>query len=169
MKVFFNKLPWLNGSVDILQEARTYAFNEELRATLDQLEQLCEQLKALGFDELLTIDLGKVPSLNYYTGLIFEAFVEGVGISVLSGGRYDELLKRFGKDLPAIGFAVRLDALFDIIQRHDTRERIIVEYASQNCLQALRKAQALRENYIVELAINENIDEVRIRKDVEAC
>lgn len=169
MKAFFNKLPWLNGSVEILNEARAYAFNEELVNTLNQLEQLCGQLKALGYDDVVTIDLGKVPSLNYYTGLIFEAFVEGVGISILSGGRYDELLKRFGKDLPAIGFAVRLDALLDIIQRKDSRKRIVLEYSSKHCLEALRKAQVLRENFIVELAINEDIDEVRTRKDVEAC
>lgn len=164
-KEFFLQLPWLCGDITILKEATAIAFNDELLAIVKQMETLCKNLHALGFDKALTIDFGKVPHLKYYTGLIFEAFVEGVGISVLSGGRYDKLLKRFGKDMPAIGFAVRLDALQDILQNQDCEQRIIVEYNETHCVDALLKAQQLRKTNIVEMRLNKQIDTLIIRKD----
>lgn len=164
-KEFFIKLPWLCGDISILEEAKSYAFNEDLQAVIAQMENLCQNLKILGFDKALTIDLGKVPHLKYYTGLIFEAFVEGVGISVLSGGRYDKLLKRFGKDMPAIGFAVRLDALLDILADSEKEEKTIVEYGEKHCVEALQKAKELRRNGIVEMRLNTQIDQVIVRKD----
>lgn len=164
-KKFFKKLPWLCGDMEILEEAKAYAFNDDLLQVVKQMETLCKNLQALGFDKALTIDFGKVPHLKYYTGLIFEAFVEGVGISVLSGGRYDKLLKRFGKDMPAIGFAVRLDALQDILEVKNTQERILVEYGEECCVDALQKANELRKEHIVEMRLNKQIHEVIVRKD----
>lgn len=164
-KNFFLKLPWLCGDIHILEEAKTYAFNDDLLLVIKQLEALCNNLQALGFDKALTIDLGKVPHLKYYTGLIFEAFVEGVGISVLSGGRYDNLLKRFGKDMPAIGFAMRLDALLDVINLQDTSKRILVEYDEAHCVEALLEAQKLRKDNIVEVSLSKDVQGVIIRKE----
>jgi ATP phosphoribosyltransferase regulatory subunit len=54
-------------------------------------------------------DLGEVRGFEYYTATIFHAYAPGTGDAVLSGGRYDELLARFGWDLPAAGFALDLD------------------------------------------------------------
>lgn len=163
-KCFFKQLPWLCGNLSILEEARQYAFHEDLRQILDQLSTLCEQLKELGYEEAITIDLGKIPRMKYYTGLIFEAFVEGVGISVLSGGRYDSLGKRFGRDIPAIGFAIRLDALTSLFHREQQKRHLCIEYPSALQVEALRLARTYRNEYIVELKHNEQIDDLRIQE-----
>lgn len=164
-KTFFLQLPWLCGDVNVLQEARAYVFHEDLIQILDQLANLCEQLKQLGYEEAITIDLGKIPSMKYYTGLIFEAFVEGVGISVLSGGRYDKLGKRFGHDVPAIGFCIRLNALASILTPPAPRKRLIIEYPPQLQVSALRLAQTYRKDQIVELKQNEAIEEIQLLEE----
>src|SRR2546421_9836948 len=56
-------------------------------------------------------DFGEVRGLDYYTGIHFEIFVAGAGTAVGAGGRYDDLMGRFGRALPAVGLAIDLDAL----------------------------------------------------------
>jgi len=55
--------------------------------------------------------LGMVQSIEYYTGVVFRGYVTGAAGHVLTGGRYDALLGLLGRDAPAIGFALDLDAL----------------------------------------------------------
>lgn len=59
-------------------------------------------------------DFGEVRGLDYYTGIHFEIFVTGAGAAVGTGGRYDDLIGRFGRPLPAVGLAVDLDALAQV-------------------------------------------------------
>jgi ATP phosphoribosyltransferase regulatory subunit len=66
---------------------------------------------ARGLGAHVQADLGEVRGFAYYTGPIFHAYAAGTGDAVLSGGRYDELLARFGCPMPAAGFAVDLDRL----------------------------------------------------------
>ena len=51
--------------------------------------------------------------MNYYNGLLFRGYVEGIPTGVLSGGQYDELIEKMGKKAGAIGFAIYLDLLED--------------------------------------------------------
>ena len=57
-----------------------------------------------GLADRLAVDLGEVRGLDYYTGLVFRVFAPGLGFEVGGGGRYDTLLARFGRPLPAVGF-----------------------------------------------------------------
>ncbi len=61
--------------------------------------------------ERVIFDLGLVRSLRYYTGAVFEVYDPALGAPLGRGGRYDELLGRFGRDLPAVGFALTVDRL----------------------------------------------------------
>lgn len=76
---------------------------------LRQLETLCRALE--GAPAEVRLDFSILNDTNYYNGLIFQGFVNGVPTPVLSGGRYDNLLRRFGKPQSAIGFALYLDTL----------------------------------------------------------
>jgi ATP phosphoribosyltransferase regulatory subunit len=59
----------------------------------------------------LVFDLGLARDLGYYTGAVFEVYDPGLGTPLGGGGRYDDLLGRFGRSLPAVGFALRIDDL----------------------------------------------------------
>jgi ATP phosphoribosyltransferase regulatory subunit len=78
---------------------------------LDELSELYALAVRAGLDAHLAIDLGEVRGFAYYTGMIFHVYAPGPGEAVGAGGRYDELLARFGPAMPATGFALDLDAL----------------------------------------------------------
>lgn len=109
------ELPRLCGDRTVLDRARTLA-GENARANeiLDELDSLCRIFGEAGYGDDLLIDLGIVQKIEYYTGLVFRGYVDGVGEAVLSGGRYDSLLANYGDDIPACGFAFNLSALAEI-------------------------------------------------------
>ena len=82
--------------------------SNEMRMALDELEQIDSALKTLGLNDGINIDFSIINDITYYNGVIFQGFIEGVPEKILSGGRYDELLKSFGKNGGAIGFALNL-------------------------------------------------------------
>lgn len=83
----------------------------EAAQPLDELSQLVGTLERCGCGEQLRLDLSTVGHMDYYNGLIFRGYLQGVPRAVLSGGRYDNLMLRFGKPLPALGFALYPDEL----------------------------------------------------------
>ena len=109
------RLPRLFGGEEVLAAAAPLCRGEQTRGALDYLERLYKKLCALGLKDTVMIDLGLVHRNEYYTGVIFRGYVEGSGDTVISGGRYDTLLSRFGTDLPATGFAVNVDALTKVL------------------------------------------------------
>lgn len=155
---FFMHLPFLCGDVNILDEAYTYCFDDSLKDVLDSMKECIQSLKELGYLENVTGDLGKVAHLDYYTGIIFEGYVSGVGTSILSGGRYDCLLKKFGRDLPACGFSVKLDPLIDYVDVQ-SKKKYKLYYPQDKQIEAMKQAKNLRKEGIVilEPSTNESI------------
>ncbi len=84
---------------------------EKQKAAYDELCNINEIMKLYGLANRLYIDFSVVNDMSYYDGIIFKGFINGIPDSVLSGGRYDRLVERFGKKTNAIGFAVYLDKL----------------------------------------------------------
>ena len=89
-----------------LEKIGTYVRGERMQTAYDELLALCDVLKAWGADENVNLDLSLSEDRNYYNGIVFRGFVQGVPEAILSGGRYDSLLRRMGKKAEAIGFAV---------------------------------------------------------------
>lgn len=166
---FFMQMIWWNGDNKVLEEAKKYAFNDELKKILSDLETLHEQLEALGYKDIVTYDLGKIGNLNYYTGLIFDAFVEGVGLRVMSGGRYDNLLKKYGVDLPAVGFSIKLDQLMNVYTCPPEAEPIVIMYNRASLVEALKqraKWEAKTEQKII-LEVNEAMDGIQVKGAIQ--
>lgn len=103
-----SRLSQLFGSTEVLDEAEQLVGNRE---EVQYLRTLYEALKSKGCSEYVRFDLGLVHQIDYYTGVVFRGYVEGAGAPVLSGGRYDNLVEKFGRHAPAIGFAVDADAV----------------------------------------------------------
>jgi ATP phosphoribosyltransferase regulatory subunit len=85
-------------------------------AALGEVEAALKLARRKGFDGL-AVDLGEVRGLGYYTGITFVGHAPGAGSTVAAGGRYDELLARFGRPGPAIGFAVDLEFATQALER----------------------------------------------------
>ena len=105
-------LPFVIGRRDALEEAVATA----PRASLKGLEHLLALDAALSTAERAHIvyDLGEVRGLDYYTGIHFEIYIAGAGRAAGAGGRYDALMGRFGRPMPAVGVALDLDTIAEV-------------------------------------------------------
>ncbi|WP_460280451.1 ATP phosphoribosyltransferase regulatory subunit [Clostridium sp. CTA-5] len=167
LKEFFNKLPWMFGDKNILEESKKMAFNNELMSCIQYLEDIYIKLESLGYADNITFDLGMVPKLNYYTGIIFRGYGKGIGDSLLTGGRYDKLIKADGVDLQAVGFSIDIDSIISLTQdiSYQNEKRCKVCYNNKNIIQAIKISEKLRnDGMIVELLCNENLEEIKIVK-----
>lgn len=102
-------LPRLFGGEEIFDKAYSLFSDNGAKESLDYLKSIFVNLQQLGLQDQVIIDLGLVNQAEYYTGIIFRGYFDNLGEPVLSGGRYDKLIRDFGADLPAIGFAVNVD------------------------------------------------------------
>ncbi len=113
-------LPRLFGGEEVFEKAAAFCTGE-LEKTLDYLHNIYRSLSEFGLGDRLIVDLGLVQRNDYYTGIVFSAYVEEYGDAVLLGGRYDNLLEHFGLPMPAVGFGVNVDAIAHTLsQRNGT-------------------------------------------------
>ena len=103
---------------ETLTQLRELSVNEETDTALRELTELRDVLKTLGADAGVNLDFSVRGDMRYYCGVVFQGYIEGIPAKVLSGGRYDKLLQKFGKKSGAIGFAVYLD----LLERLDDKE-----------------------------------------------
>ncbi len=92
---------------------------DRTKEAVRELEAVYDTVKSLGGGENIRLDFSIVNDMNYYNGIIFQGFVDGIPTGILSGGRYDNLMLRFGRESCAIGFAVYLD----LLERYEEEKR----------------------------------------------
>ena len=95
--------------------------NKSLEA-LDRLCGILDILEAENTADHVSVDLGLLNKYNYYTGVLFRAYTFGCGDAVMKGGRYDNLVREFGKDTPAIGFGISLDEIMTALYAQENKE-----------------------------------------------
>jgi ATP phosphoribosyltransferase regulatory subunit len=87
-----------------------YTDTAEAEGALTELSDIFTALSALGYGGRININFSLIGNRSYYSGVVFKGYIKGIPDSVLSGGRYDGLMKKMGKHTGAIGFAVYLDS-----------------------------------------------------------
>ena len=97
----------------MIDKCLNLSFSEEINKNIIYLKNLYNALEKLGYENYITVDMSMVPRVNYYSGIIFKGYIEGIGSRVLTGGRYDSLIENFGRKLPAIGFSIDIDTVLD--------------------------------------------------------
>ena len=100
----------LRGGPEVLDDARAIGGPAIERASASLAETL-SAVEAAGIADRVQVDFGLLRDLGYYTGAILEVYDPAVGEAIGGGGRYDDLLGRFGRPLPAAGFALYLERL----------------------------------------------------------
>lgn len=117
------KLPRLFGGAEVIDEARSLYSDEQTDSALSYLKTVYNKLCNMGFEKEILIDLSLVNRSNYYTGIIFRGYAQGSGVTIISGGRYDNLIGEFGLDAPAVGFGVNVSALCDVMREEINIDR----------------------------------------------
>ena len=149
LKQVFLKLPELFGDIEQIRFARGMTDNLRALRAIDRLERVQEILDGYGLGDYVSYDLGMLSKYSYYTGIIFKAYTYGTGEYLVTGGRYDKLLVQFGKDTPAVGFAIVVDQLMLALSRQKIDIEIeqvkrIVLYESGAREMAIRLAKYFR-------------------------
>ena len=133
------------GNIDMILNLKKLDLNNRSLQALERLEKLYNILTVYGLEKYVSFDLSMLSMYEYYTGVVFKGYTYG------TGGRYDNLLSQFGKNAPAIGFAVNLDRLMMAMERqHLLSENIndskIVLYSENDREYAISYAKSLRDN-----------------------
>lgn len=110
-------IPGLFGTEEVVYRALDMASAGVTREKLDNLISVLDIINKKGLKGFITIDLGEVRGFDYYTGIIFEGFAHGVGKAILNGGRYDNLMAKYGYNCSATGFAFDIENLVNAMDR----------------------------------------------------
>lgn len=101
---------------EVLPKLSAAVVNAEMQNAYNELCNVAQKLVNAGYEKNINIDCSVVNDMSYYNGIVFKGFIQGVPVSVLSGGRYDKLMERVNKKAGAIGFAVYLDEVDRILE-----------------------------------------------------
>lgn len=107
-------MPHLFGGVEVLDTVEHLTGNMRVLAAVTYLRRLYTALEQAGFGTSVMIDLGLVHEMDYYTGVMFRGYLGGTGAAILSGGRYNALCAKFGRDLPAAGFGINVERIAEV-------------------------------------------------------
>ena len=165
------RIPFLYGNpVDVSERTTGIALTEKMQDTLDYLMDVYSILKMYGLEQYIVMDLGLINHMGYYSGVIFQGYVEKFGKPVLMGGRYDELGNEFGARLPAIGFACEIESLVKATDSREVTSRFPIDvkitYADSQLEQAIAIANELRERNYSVLSFSEHKEQADPRQSV---
>ena len=160
-KDLIRMLPELFGEIDILDKVSNYIPNS-LQKDIDKLRAIYDGLKMLGYEKYISIDLGMVSNLNYYTGITIKGYVDNFGEEILSGGRYDKVFCEFGEKTPAAGLAFNINNILEVLFNKSIatkKSKILIHYELDQLKVVLDKEKELiTKGYEVELSLYEDIE-----------
>ena len=96
---------------EVIEKLEAVLTTDAERKALAELQVLCGILERSGYGDAVRIDFSVGNDMKYYSGVVFKGYLAGIPASILSGGQYDKLLRKMGRNSRAIGFALYLDLL----------------------------------------------------------
>lgn len=122
---------------------KKYTDDSEILECARELEAAAFQIRKI-FGAHVNIDLSLVNDINYYNGIVFQGFIQGIPSCVLSGGQYDKLVLKMGKKAKAVGFAVYLDLLERMQETAPyTADVLLIYKASDDMAQVQKRVEEL--------------------------
>lgn len=142
------ELPYLFGGDEVFKKAYVKGLNETSKIALDNLKRIYDLLCLYGFEKYVSIDLGMLESIDYYTGSIFKCYTHGVGFPICAGGRYDNLMGQFGAPKGAVGVAIGINRLMSILADKD------IHAVSSSLIFAEHNAEGIAYDIAYNLRVN---------------
>lgn len=151
IKNAISQFDMLFGGLEVLGHAKELVTNQRSISAIDRMEKVYTALSYYGYDKYINFDFSMIHGYNYYTGIIFNGYTYGTGEPIVKGGRYNNLLSKFGKDAPSVGFAIYIDELMNAISRNKIAietgySNIMVLYDMDNQKKAIEYAAGLRKS-----------------------
>lgn len=152
---------FLKGDVNMLQEIRAKIVSKTAIAAIDNLIEIYDLMGAYGLQEYIVFDLSLTRDLQYYSGMVFEAYTNEMGYSLCGGGRYDRMLDKFGLNCPATGFALGIERITlllnkqGLLQKPANRKALLV-WSQETLFKAIKQAAVMQsKGYITTIATHQ--------------
>ncbi|MCR8643333.1 ATP phosphoribosyltransferase regulatory subunit [Paenibacillus sp. N1-5-1-14] len=161
----------LRGGAEVCDQALAMTEDSLAEASIKHLCEIWHVLEAYGVSEHVLIDLTMIGDFDYYTGMTFEGYAAGHGFPVCAGGRYDNLLKQFGRPAPATGFSLKTNRILEVIATNEQEQpkRILIIYDVKHRVEALKCAAEYRaeKNVFVQTLLLSALDRVAAYSQTE--
>ena len=158
------ELPEAFGDIEVLEKYLDSDINETSKKALLNLKEVYEIIKDYGYEKYVSIDLGLIQSIKYYTGIVFKGFTYGVGFPICGGGRYDKLSERFGKSISATGCALSVSRLVScMLLKEEEIDKVACDIAiffdKEERKQAIALSESLRHDGLsVEIKVKTDME-----------
>ena len=116
-----------------------------LSGSIKGFESLIDQLEKTGKADRFRIDLSEIGGQPYYTGFVFQAYMEGADRAVASGGRYDDLFGRFGRSVSSVGFSLLLRKIEKLLERPASSAPLRIENKNKDFADLYKEAAERRD------------------------
>ncbi len=155
------------GHIDLLRSVKKKISSPKAAKALEDLEALYELLEDYNVSESILFNFSLLSYGNYYTGMMFQVFTPLIGTAIVEGGRYDKLLEAFGKDLPAVGFGMHINA---ILQRLIKQKPLVSLYHNSTLVVANKNTRKIcnevsdhhrASGMVIETSFTDNIEEAK--------
>ena len=162
------RLPDLFGGTHVLAEAKKI---KPIRKYVSELEKVLEVIDDYKSECDVNIDLAEIRGFNYYTGVTFEIVSRDIPAPLVRGGRYDELMGKYGYDSPATGFAVDVESLLSSSRKDREGNQIhfvVIPKKPSLRREAIRLAEWLRSSgfkVVLDLNLDARQMETRIKEN----
>ncbi len=153
LKETIASLPVLHGGLEVLKRIPYVEKNAAASAAVGELLRIYEALQVYGVGQHIVVDMGVLRGLDYYTGMVFEGYSPALGYGLLGGGRYDNLVGKFGHQMPATGFALGLDRLALVLQAKEEEPRCCLLGGGDLARRVARADELRSEGYLVEMDV----------------
>ncbi|MGL4738780.1 MAG: ATP phosphoribosyltransferase regulatory subunit [Cellulosilyticaceae bacterium] len=153
------------GDLSLLMQIGERVEGTRTKAALAYLASLYGVLRDYGVIDRIQFDLSILSYANYYTGMMFKLFVPEIGMAICEGGRYNTLLEKYGRDLPAVGFGMNVDLLLQKIRQQQyptgmNKQSTLIVYHPETRGLALELAAHFRkQGMIIENYFDQDIAE----------
>ena len=144
-------LPDAQGTYDIIDAFRAKVTEKEALDALDNLKDILDALDEQGFLKYVSVDSGLLGgSIDYYTGVIFKGYTYEVGFPIISGGRYDNTVAVFGRQMACVGFSLSLTLTLTALLRqgvsmNETPCDVVIGFKNGFRGKAYEEAKKLRD------------------------
>ncbi|MER3447188.1 MAG: ATP phosphoribosyltransferase regulatory subunit [Candidatus Dadabacteria bacterium] len=158
-------LPELYGSREVLGNFKDI---KAIKSYIKEIENILSLIDEFDLSCEINVDLGELRGFNYYTGVTFEVISPRVSSSLVRGGRYDELVGKYGYNCAATGFAADIEALLDVAGTHSENSQIyfvVIPKRSNLRCDAIRLAERLRSNGFRVIVHLSDHDSGKVTKD----
>ena len=141
----------LFGGLDMLDVAAALVDNKRSLEALERMRRVYNAISSYGYYDYISFDLRMINGYNYYTGIIFNGYTYGTGDAIVKGGRYNNLMSKFGKEAASVGFAIYVDDLMNAISRNKIEvpldySNILILYDREYQKEAIELAAYYRQN-----------------------